>query len=67
MNDWIVDWSLIDDQKTYIVAPICSYGNGEFYLAGDLHQGKGWQVKRLRGKCYAALEMPAFDPATVKS
>ncbi len=66
MNSWIVDWSDITDRRQYAVAPINARDNGELYLGGRLEMMIGWQVKRLRERCYAALEMPQFDPAIVK-
>lgn len=64
---WIIDWSEIRDQTYYIVCPINRRMEGgqpkELYLGQPIERMKGWGVKRLMVKCYAALECPEFVPA----
>ena len=62
---WISRWADIDDKESYLVFPI----HGE---ATNLHLGPtigcnmGWQVKRLRERCYVALLVPEITQADLK-
>lgn len=61
MGDWITDWDLIEDDKTYLLCAINTRGDGGTYLAGSsLNMLKGWAVRRLMPRCYAALPMPEW-------
>lgn len=60
MNDWITDWSKIEDDKEYIICAINSNKEGRVWLAQPAAREPGWQVKRYREGCYAALEVPPF-------
>jgi hypothetical protein len=54
---WIFDWSKLDDDAMYIVCPI-NVAHEHYYLGQPLGRMRGWEVKRLRPKCYAALLIP---------
>lgn len=61
MNDWITDWSKIEDNKKYLVCPINSkVTDGTLYLGQPTAIESGWKVKRYMEKCYAALPVPEF-------
>lgn len=57
---YITDWKEVTDDEQYVVFPINARGDKSLYL-GQPSVMKGWQVKRLRERCYAALPMPPFS------
>lgn len=61
-SGWISEWSKIDPHAEYIVCPINQTAGGELYLGQPIRY-KGWQVRRLTPKCYAAILMPPFVPS----
>jgi hypothetical protein len=60
MGAWIMDWTEISDSHRYIACAIGKKFDGSYYLYRPAIL-EGWQVKRLLGDCYAAMEMPVFD------
>lgn len=59
---WITDWTLLQDDKTYIACPLYQHGQDPIYLGQPIIGFlKGWEVKRLLPKCYAAIELPPFQ------
>ena len=56
---WITDWRLLGEHATYIVCPINRRDDGTYYL-GQPKMMYGWEVRRLRELCYAALECPEY-------
>ncbi len=66
MSQWITDWSLIDEESLYIVCPINAHEGGVLSLGQPAERAKGWYVKRLTERCYAALECPKFTGLTAK-
>ena len=66
MTTWITDWSEIGDQTEYLVRPINARQDRTLYLGRPTGILKGWEVKRLTPRCYAALEMPEWRGLPVK-
>jgi hypothetical protein len=58
-NSWITDWALVNDANRYVVFPI-NQERGRLYVGQPVGNQAGWQVKRLRPGCYAALPLPPF-------
>ena len=64
---WITDWDQIDPNESYIVCAINQDKDGRQWL-GHPSFLRGWQVKRMMERCYAALrypEFPGLDPQPI--
>ena len=59
MSAWVCEWSGIEDNKRYVVCAI-NRGDRGWYLSNP-ELRDGWQVKRLREQCYAAIPCPEFN------
>ncbi len=59
--NWIRDWSMIEDDKQYIVCAIGQKWKSPDYYVYQPHIQLGWQVKRLWPGCYVAT---LFIPPT---
>ncbi len=65
---YIVDWTgIVENNGYYIVFPINGHLDGHLYLGSRPEVMLGWQVKRLRQGCYAALPKPTFDPVIMET
>lgn len=64
---WVTTWANLDDDKRYLVACLNQYGDGPVKLGNPIELCKGWEVRRLRQGCYAALAVPELDPPPVGS
>ncbi len=63
MSDWITDWSDLDDGTNYLVCPINARADNSLYLGQPVGIQRGWQVKCLMLRCYAALELSPYPGA----
>lgn len=65
MNEWIYDFTALNDKERYLVASIhggCSpdSNNKHYYPARPAFM-RGYEVKRLMKGCYVALKLPDGD------
>lgn len=60
--EWIMDWSRLDDAKSYLVVPVDRREDGTWCLggAGTVYLGNWVRAWHIEG-CYAAVALPPFD------